>query len=39
MQYFNQASMEFMDKVLDISGLGDSTYLPDGEACLAAACQ
>ena len=26
---YNQASIDFMDKVLDISGLGEQTFLPD----------
>ena len=26
---YNQASIDFMDKVLDISGLGEATFLPD----------
>ena len=28
---FTQPSIDFMDKVLDISGLSDQTFLPDGE--------
>lgn len=28
---FTQQSIDFMDKVLDISGLSDQTFLPDGE--------
>ncbi len=28
---FTQQSIDFMDKVLDISGLSDRTFLPDGE--------
>ena len=27
---YTQQSLDFMDKVLDISGLGEDTYLPDG---------
>ena len=28
---YSQQAIEFMDKVLEISGLGDKTFLPDGE--------
>lgn len=29
MQLYNEASIAFVDKVLEISGLGNRTYLPD----------
>ncbi len=28
---YSQQAIDFMDKVLEISGLGDYTFLPDGE--------
>lgn len=28
---YSQQAIDFMDKVLDISGLGNKTFLPDGE--------
>ena len=36
---YSEQSIQFMDKVLEISGLGDETFLPDGESscsCYAA---
>jgi len=29
---YSQQAIDFMDKVLEISGLGDDTFLPDGES-------
>ncbi len=31
---YSQQAIDFMDKVLEISGLGDYTFLPDGEPTL-----
>lgn len=28
---YSETSIQFMDKVMEISGLGDKTFLPDGE--------
>ena len=30
-QVFNEQSLEFQDKIIERSGLGDETYLPDGK--------
>ena len=32
---YSQQAIDFMDKVLEISGLGDDTFLPDGESSAA----
>ena len=31
---YSETSIQFMDKVMEISGLGDKTFLPDGQSCL-----
>ncbi len=31
MQKFTEKSMEFQRKIIERSGLGDETYLPEGE--------
>lgn len=36
MQMFNEQSLEFQEKIMERSGLGDDTYLPHGMAPLAA---
>ena len=31
LQMFDERALDFQEKILDRSGLGDETYLPDGE--------
>lgn len=31
LQMFDERALDFQEKILDRSGLGDDTYLPDGE--------
>ena len=31
LQHYNEKSMNFLKAVLDTSGLGEETYLPEGE--------
>lgn len=33
LQMFNEQSLEFQEKIMQRSGLGDETYLPEGVYC------
>lgn len=40
LQMFNEQSLEFQEKIMERSGLGDETYLPEGQlAMLACTCR
>ena len=35
LQMFNEQSLEFQEKIMERSGLGDETYLPEGQLAMS----